>query len=1020
MSTPKIKLYRLFPGYASQNDNDIQNATNDQLLPITLKNIMPTNAYTLVGVGKKQLQTLTPVLDHKFLDDTELIKITDKIFRIPQTAISKDSQKFIQVNRTNRMPIFYIKTQDLNSNNIQQEYKPGVQYIYVKDIQSYEKSDISKEGIQFVLYYKQIQGYWYIEFVGQGTIPGIIYIRNAFETILKEIQVQNVTFSSTESIYYLSKSSGLNQVVGNNHEFIPYIGEHVSYHLRPTITFEVNAEQVMSQEQLSAYSNTISSNSSNSSDSSDSSYSSGTDDSDWFVKKVVLTQQDGYFTIDQNFRLTNVNVSNSKNSIHIKFGNEEGKYEYQLPFEFLYGNKNIPSRKCTLKYYVIPKFSELKNWGQQPYVNLLNSTNLFFMAQQQDAYNGTRNATKPNTLYLQYVKSAKMFYEADSENPRKQNYTIYNNTTGGDIYPKLEECTCYCRGIIPRGSYPKISILSCNFRTVYNVGNVDYVQNNYTDKGLSFPQSQYVLDTDKGIYYFSKYTNGNFVKTIFSDSFVNSNDYFFVTYYYRASVAKMFISDFQSWVTEHLRNNPDIFYGKKDYPGDDYIDANENAIKVGEIPRYIEPGSGYTIYFRNGSVTFASDTQDLDYIGSTNQTNVSTQNSGLLRGGVARANFAYYNGLQNVLDQKLQWDKSYNGGGYKYRALTDKQYPDSIGRRWVKRDNPLQFIGASFITQKLNDKGQLKTYNLPDLQTIQLQELNQYGFAKCLLHEGTSNSPKIFLDYFITTNNFSYLFAFKISNFRRTFNDNDPLYITSMNDETVKKRHPNLMGKNVDLVFDRVNSKNKFEQNEIVFETLEKEQLDHINVKYNELSILPALNVKIPVLTELVNKNVSTIQIIKNKDCSYSDFEVWNLDTNNKLVFKTNDVKSVQTDNYIYIEIPQQYRESNYYFKYRMSTNLYRNYNQSYDKMSFNTIQSDIEGDSSSQSSNSQSSYVNGEKMLSISSNYKFEQQNNNEIIFSISNVNQTVYFKLNVIDFYSVENIYSSTIVYTIKKYDL
>jgi hypothetical protein len=29
MSTPKIKLYRLFPGYSSQNDNDIQSATND-------------------------------------------------------------------------------------------------------------------------------------------------------------------------------------------------------------------------------------------------------------------------------------------------------------------------------------------------------------------------------------------------------------------------------------------------------------------------------------------------------------------------------------------------------------------------------------------------------------------------------------------------------------------------------------------------------------------------------------------------------------------------------------------------------------------------------------------------------------------------------------------------------------------------------------------------------------------------------------------------------------------------------
>jgi hypothetical protein len=36
-----------------------------------------------------------------------------------------------------------------------------------------------------------------------------------------------------------------------------------------------------------------------------------------------------------------------------------------------------------------------------------------------------------------------------------------------------------------------------------------------------------------------------------------------------------------------LRNNPDIFYGKTDYNGDDYIDANDNNIEVGAIPRYL-------------------------------------------------------------------------------------------------------------------------------------------------------------------------------------------------------------------------------------------------------------------------------------------------------------------------------------------------------------------------------------------------------------------------------------------------
>jgi hypothetical protein len=36
-----------------------------------------------------------------------------------------------------------------------------------------------------------------------------------------------------------------------------------------------------------------------------------------------------------------------------------------------------------------------------------------------------------------------------------------------------------------------------------------------------------------------------------------------------------------------MRNNPDIFYGKENYNGDDYIDANNNQIETGAIPRYV-------------------------------------------------------------------------------------------------------------------------------------------------------------------------------------------------------------------------------------------------------------------------------------------------------------------------------------------------------------------------------------------------------------------------------------------------
>ena len=68
MATPKIKLYKINKGYTQNNDADIQNTSNDELLPIVDKNILLDNAYYLQGVEQFE-ETLLP-LGTEYIDDT--------------------------------------------------------------------------------------------------------------------------------------------------------------------------------------------------------------------------------------------------------------------------------------------------------------------------------------------------------------------------------------------------------------------------------------------------------------------------------------------------------------------------------------------------------------------------------------------------------------------------------------------------------------------------------------------------------------------------------------------------------------------------------------------------------------------------------------------------------------------------------------------------------------------------------------------------------------------------------------
>jgi len=61
MATPKIKVYQLPTGYSEEGDNDIQEVTNDEILPIKEKPIVPDDAYPMTGVGFVTKGSLYPL-----------------------------------------------------------------------------------------------------------------------------------------------------------------------------------------------------------------------------------------------------------------------------------------------------------------------------------------------------------------------------------------------------------------------------------------------------------------------------------------------------------------------------------------------------------------------------------------------------------------------------------------------------------------------------------------------------------------------------------------------------------------------------------------------------------------------------------------------------------------------------------------------------------------------------------------------------------------------------------------------
>lgn len=190
---------------------------------------------------------------------------------------------------------------------------------------------------------------------------------------------------------------------------------------------------------------------------------------------------------------------------------------------------------------------------------------------------------------------------------------------------------------------------------LYEGSNSAFVSIIYDD-GSPVSKDDYSQDSESGTFTFSVIPSGTVS----------------CTYASIQETARLFISEHQNWVPPnledetcgHLYMGPDIFQGLYDYSGDDTEDSEGNVITQGEIPEFVE--SGYSIDFRNGSVTFTSDVNSIDE--------------------PVHASYAHLCAIENVTGQELQKIVSPSGELW-YQATESNQYPGSVGAMWVSNTN---------------------------------------------------------------------------------------------------------------------------------------------------------------------------------------------------------------------------------------------------------------------------------------------------------------------------------------------
>lgn len=198
--------------------------------------------------------------------------------------------------------------------------------------------------------------------------------------------------------------------------------------------------------------------------------------------------------------------------------------------------------------------------------------------------------------------------------------------------------------------------------------------------------------------------------------------------YEKVQTASLFVSSYPSWVKGHLNNDLDIFVGMKAYSG---VDATVENGQNGIYPQYQR--DGWFAMYPDGAVQFAEPQKTQDYFdllnyspnvdallenstgsqSSSNLWNISIAKFGpggdlsansvvpdaqnitntqtgsgslLLYYSKVRYNVAHYDGINTVFRTRLS-NYSVRGGWSRYALLEGDEGKNSIGKRWIIRND---------------------------------------------------------------------------------------------------------------------------------------------------------------------------------------------------------------------------------------------------------------------------------------------------------------------------------------------
>lgn len=652
MGVPKIKIHKIEPGYTQEYDNDIQKATNGQLLPVQLKDVNLSSVYDLVGVTQKQLQALTPVqyYGNVVIKSSDSSSSINSIVSNVYTIDLDEKSQFVIIN--NKEMLFTIYAQTGTNGGI-------------------DATDATPEKLQglYVSYYEIER---YIDNIESLNVDYLYYFNRSINKYQVYFKLDQYSIVEIQNIWLYKGLSSISvdipSVEQNEIEFQFNISDNKVFVFNDAINNELNLK--VFGDEISSSNSSNNSGSSNVSGSSDSSQSSNSSlSSDFIQKQIPNKYYDVYY---------------SNKTVKIKFYNQ-GKYQIYND----YCNINI-------KYYQVDYNTDgdSSNSSNSSNSSVVNNEYVYFTTLKSNLYNGTGTTEiRENNQHQQHQFGVcnKLFLENLYTFDVSVGFDFSEN--GGNslkISSQNENLTLLNKGVGISSILinTEIQDKQFQFRTFFN-----------KDENKE-PLNDYLINPKLGLFCINKNKIDNKILVC--------------SYYYESNPAKLFVSDYQNWVSQHLRLNPDVFYGKQDYSGDDQIDQNGNTIIVGVMPSYVEKQQ-YIIDYRNGTVQFnkskqISDTEDKEV-------------------GKARANFSYYKGIQNVINQKLERvDDEYVLRGVRYKVGLQgfTQFPDSVnvqynssslviknGKRWIQRTDSQQSMGASFT---IIDNG--KQISLPQQKLI--------------------------------------------------------------------------------------------------------------------------------------------------------------------------------------------------------------------------------------------------------------------------------------------------------------